>query len=109
MDANPGVEREIHERLVVGNCVASGVCHFVEQQKEAVCAIDFATAMEGEQSARTMVMRGPNPRGTRIAETLDKAGAVHHVGEEKCAIGHVTKTRIASAVGRRPTPLTHSY
>ena len=65
--------------------------------------------MEGEQSAGTTVVRGPNSRGTRIAEILDKAGAVHHVGKEKGAIGHVTKTRISSAVGRRPTPLTHSY
>ena len=102
-------ESEIHERLVVGNCVASGVCHFLEQQKEAVCAINFATALEGEQSAGTMIMRSPNPRGTQIAETLDKAGAVHHVGKEEGAIGHVTKTRIASALGRRHTPLAYLY
>ncbi len=42
MDADPGAKREIGECLVIGERVAGRVCHFVEQQEEAVGAIDLA-------------------------------------------------------------------
>jgi predicted CopG family antitoxin len=56
MNANPGVQRELYERLVVSKREADSIAHLIEQEKETIGAIDFAAAMLGEKLARTPVV-----------------------------------------------------
>ena len=56
MDANPGAQREICEPLVVRKREADSIGRLIEQEKETIGAIDFATTMLGEKLARTPVV-----------------------------------------------------
>ena len=96
MDADPGGEREVGESAVVGERVAGRVDRIVEQQEEAVGATDLAAVMAREKVARPAVVRGPDLGGACVAEALDQARAVHHVGEEEGAHGHAKGSRRAT-------------
>ena len=65
----------------------------VKQQEKAVGAVDFAPAMASEQRAGLAVVRDPDVGGAGVAESLDQAGTVHHVGEEERAFGHASTSR----------------
>ena len=51
MDTNPGPQPEVRDRLVIPEREAGSIGRFIEQEKEAVGAIDFAAAMLGEKCA----------------------------------------------------------
>jgi hypothetical protein len=104
VEADSRGDVEVRERRVIRERVAGGVGHIVEQQEQAVGAPDLAAVMAGEQVARPAIVCGPDFGGAHVAEPLAESGAVHHVGEEKGALGHLMRMRIPSALLRRPAP-----
>ena len=88
MQADPGGEREIGKCVVVGERVAGGVGRVVEQQEEAVGAVDLAAVVACEEIAGPAVVLGPDLRRAGVAEALDQTRAVHDVGEEEGPFGH---------------------
>ncbi len=49
--------------------------------------------MAAEKDAGKLVMRGPDLGRARVADVLDQAGAIHHVGEKEGAFSHIAKTQ----------------
>jgi hypothetical protein len=93
MDADPGGESKAGKCLMVGERVAGRVSRIVEQKEEAVGTSNLAAAVESEEVARPAVVLGPDLRRAGIAQALDHARTVHHVGEEEGAHGHSSGSR----------------
>ena len=83
MQPDPGAEREVRDGPVIGEGVAGGVRGLLEEQEEAVGAVDLEAAVTREQVARPAVVRGPDPRRLGVAEALDQKRAVDEVDEEE--------------------------
>jgi len=67
---------------------AQGIFRPVENEKEPVAAIDFATGVSRNQTPSALVMLFP-PRGSSgVAESLDERRAVDQVGEEQGVLAH---------------------
>ena len=58
-DANPGAQQEICKRVVVCTREADSIGRLIEQEKETIGAIDFATATSGVSSIALNAISAP--------------------------------------------------
>ena len=110
-DVQPGPGAEARARRAPGGRRArSGRRRrVVEQQEEAVGAVDLAPAIASEQLARPAIVLGPHLRGTRVAQALDQQRAVDHVGEEEAAFGYLQHAVINSGAAISTSQLRRAF
>jgi hypothetical protein len=83
MQAGPCRQAELGHRRVIVQHVAGGVGGGVEEQQEAVGAVDLAPVVAAQQVARPPVVLGPQGEGALVAEALCRQRAVDGIGEQQ--------------------------
>ncbi|HEY5321419.1 MAG TPA: hypothetical protein VIK58_01255 [Caldimonas sp.] len=87
MHPDARLQSEPREQRLVRKGERRGLPDAVEDDEEAVAAVDLATLEPGKQVARAAVVRGPELGRGHIAELGDDARAVDQIGEEQGAEG----------------------
>jgi hypothetical protein len=86
-------QAEFGNEAVIAARKAHGILGAIENEKEAVAAVDLVAVVLREQPPCTTVMLGPERCGTRIAQSLDQRGAVDQIGEEQGVLAHGARSR----------------
>ena len=92
------------QHAVVGCRKTQCVGFVLEEQEEAIAAVDFAAPMLSQQAARLLVVIGPQLGRSLLAQTLRQRGAVDQVGEYQRELLH--SVLLAQDFGRRRTTST---
>ena len=92
MQPGPGVEREVRECLVVGERVAGGVRRVVEQQEEAVGAVDLAAAVARRGGRAPGGRARPRPRAARASPRRSTSSVLSTTSVKRRARSVISRT-----------------